>query len=239
MSVRSAGNERYRGRIANTAYGRVAAPLSIAVVDACQFGLIGLRSLLTPPAFSPIEISVSAHEQVESALVAALHGQVCMGNGGGGRCLVLRLSTHPAQALQQLLCLEQGGMERAGFRRLIVLSPFWGNNVVRQVLVCGGVRLPVRIVDARSPVMWLRRVVLSQGSLLQAGEDELLPHMPALALSDPERRVLVRTLMEIPIHQQARLQYRNNKTLYAQRHNALRKLRASGVVDLLRRFVSL
>ncbi|AXX20537.1 hypothetical protein D9B58_00535 [Serratia marcescens] len=162
-----------------------------------------------------------------------------MGYGGGERCLVLRLSAHPAQALQQLLYLEHELMVRAGFRRLVVLSPFGVNNAVRQVLVCGGVRLPVRIVDARSPVMWLRRVVLSQGSLSQAGEDELLPQMPALILSDPERRVLVRTLMEISIHQQARLQHRNNKTLYAQRHNALRKLRASGVADLLRRFVSM
>lgn len=234
----STGSECFRGKVATAPRGRVSAPLSIAVVDACQFGLIGLHSLLTLPALSPTAIAVSAHEQVESALAAADHGQV-MGHGGGERRLVLRLSANPAQALQQLLSLEHGVMVRAGFRRLVVLSPFGVNNAVRQVLVCGGVRLPVRIVDARSPVMWLRRVVLSQGSLLQAGGDELLPQMPALILSDPERRVLARTLMEISIHQQARLQHRNNKTLYAQRHNALRKLRASGVADLLRRFVSM
>ncbi|RTF01801.1 hypothetical protein [Serratia marcescens] len=235
----STGSECFSGQIATASHGRVSAPLSIAVVDACQFGLIGLHGLLTLPALSPTAIAVSAHEQVESALVAVHPGQACMGYGGGERCLVLRLSAHPAQALQQLLYLEHELMVRAGFRRLVVLSPFGVNNAVRQVLVCGGVRLPVRIVDARSPVMWLRRVVLSQGSLSQAGEDELLPQMPALILSDPERRVLVRTLMEISIHQQARLQHRNNKTLYAQRHNALRKLRASGVADLLRRFVSM
>lgn len=234
----STGSECFRGKVATASHGRVSAPLSIVVVDACQFGLLGLRRLLTLPALSPTAIAVSAHERLESALAAAHHGQV-IGNGGGERCLVLRLSARPVQALQQLLCLDHGLMVRAGFRRLVVLSPFGVNNAVRQVLVCGGVRLPVRIVDARSPVMWLRRVVLSQGALLQAGEDELLPQMPALILSDPERRVLVRTLMEISIHQQARLQHRNNKTLYAQRHNALRKLRASGVADLLRRFVSM
>ncbi|CAI1080347.1 hypothetical protein [Serratia marcescens] len=230
----STGSECFSGQIATASRGRVSAPLSIAVVDACQFGLIGLHGLLTLPALSPTAIAVSAHEQVESALVAVHLGQAGMGYGGGERCLVLRLSAHPAQALQQLLYLEHELMVRAGFRRLVVLSPFGVNNAVRQVLVCGGVRLPVRIVDARSPVMWLRRVVLSQ-----AGEDELLPQMPALILSAPERWVLVRTLMEISIHQQARLQHRNNKTLYAQRHNALRKLHASGVADLLRRFVSM
>ncbi|HCR2979388.1 TPA: hypothetical protein ON189_004579 [Serratia marcescens] len=232
-------SERFKGQIAPSAYRHAPPSLSIVAVDACRFGLLGLEGLLTVPALSPQAVSVSAHARIEEALAAVHHDRTGMEEGRAGRCLVLRLSRYPAQALQQLLCLEDELMTRVGVCRLVILSPFGVNNVIRQVLVCGGIRMPVRIVDARSPVMWLRRVLLSQGSLLQAGEDELLPQMPALILSPPERRVLARTLSEVPIPQQARLQHRNNKTLYAQRHSALRKLRSPGLAVLLRRFVSI
>ncbi|CAI1191744.1 hypothetical protein [Serratia marcescens] len=232
-------SERLWGQVATSAYRHVAPPLSIVVVDGCRFGQLGLAGLLTVPALSTQAVSVSTHARVEEALAGAYRDRAGVEGACAGRCLVLRLPGPPLPALQQLLCLENESLVRAGFGRLVILSPFEGNNVIRQVLVCGGIRMPVRIVDARSPVTWLRRVVLSQGSLQQAGDDELLPQMPALILSPPERRVLAGTLSEISIPQQARRLHRNNKTLYAQRHSALHKLRSPGVAALLRRFVSM
>ncbi|PIJ83694.1 hypothetical protein BLD49_12885 [Erwinia sp. OLMDSP33] len=211
---------------------------AITIVDACHFGRLGLYSLLTHPQSSTEVVSVSVHEQVESALIDAHSRQADRKEDGAERCLVLRLPPCPVPALQQLLYLDNEEITQAGIQRLIVLSPFSVNNVIRQVLVCGGVRVPVRFVNARSAVTLLRQRVLSQGSLLRE-EDELLPRIPTLILSLCERQVLIKTLLEIPIDQQARQQQRNNKTLYAQRYNALRKLRASGLNDLLRRFVSM
>ncbi|HFT7668209.1 TPA: hypothetical protein ACGR4L_004309 [Serratia marcescens] len=217
----------------------VPVPLPVTLVDACQYGQLGLRHLLADPAGRVGEADILLHTRVESALSDAQKTRAVRGPLCPGRCLVLRLPTHPGQALQQLLCLDGALLAQAGFRRLVVLSAYEVNNVIRQALVCCDVRVPVRIINARAPVAWLRRVVLSQGTLLQAGEDEHLPWKPALVLSVPERRVLSETLLEISIHRQARMHHRNNKTLYAQRHNALRKFCATGLSGLLRRFAAM
>ncbi|MGQ5837802.1 hypothetical protein ACUNIZ_25845 [Serratia sp. IR-2025] len=205
-------------------------------MDACAYGRLGMQRGLLQPAMTPCPAAVDTFASVRGALHAAMPVSGPPGGGGVGRCLVVRLSPWPAQAMTQLLQLEEGRLVQAGIQRLVILSPFAVSNAVRQVLVCGAVRMPIRIVDARCPMMWLRRVVLAQGTLLQEGRDERLPHMPAMVLSTPERRVLLTTLQEIPIHRQALRQHRNHKTLYAQRKNALKKLRATGLAGLLRRF---
>jgi hypothetical protein len=195
---------------------------------------------LAPPATAAGAILVGVYERVERALAALPKcGGRSQGVSAPRRCLVVRLSMYPSRALQQLLQLDDDRMRLAGIERLIVLSPFEVNNVVRQTLVCCGVQLPVRIINARSPLQVLQRVVLSEGTLLQLGRDERLPQMPALSLSPRERRVMSDTLLEVPIPQQAWRQRREPKTLYAQRHNALLKLRASGLSALLRRFRSM
>ncbi len=209
----------------------------VTVVDPCPYGRLGLQSLLAPPTTAWGAVPVGAYERVERALVAMKkNGANPRGAPGPKRCLIVRLSMYPARALQQLLQLDDDALALAGVERLIVLSPFEVNNIVRHALVCCGVHVPLRIISARSPLALLQRVVLSEGTLLQAGPDERLPQMPALLLSPCERRVISSTLLEIPIPQQAWRQRRKSKTLYAQRHNALLKLRASGVAALLRRF---
>lgn len=150
------------------------------------------------------------------------------GEGAVARCLVVRLAPTPAQAVVQLLQLEGALLTLAGFQRLVILSPFAVNNAVRQVLVCCAVRVPIRIVNARCPAMLLRHAVLSQGALLRDGRDGGLPQIPAMTLSVRERQVLLTTLQGIPIHQQAQRQNRHHKTLYAQRKNALKKMRVGG-----------
>lgn len=209
----------------------------ITVVDPCPYGRLGLQSLLTPPTTARGAAPVDAYERVERALAAMKENR---GNPRGApgpkRCLIVRLPRYPAQALQQLLQLDDEALVLAGVERLIVLSPFEVNNVVRHALVCCGIHLPLRIISVRSPLALLQRIVWSEGTLLQAGKDEGLPQMPALLLSPCERRVMSNTLLEIPIPQQAWQQRRKSKTLYAQRHNALLKFRASGLAALLRRF---
>lgn len=209
----------------------------ITVVDPCPYGRLGLQSLLTPPTTAWGAVPVGAYERVERALAAMKENR---GNPRGApgpkRCLIVRLSRYPARALQQLLQLDDEALLLAGVERLIVLSPFEVNNVVRQALVCCGIHLPLRIVSVRSTLALLQRIVWSEGTLLQAGKDEWLPQTPALLLSPCERRVMSNTLLEIPIPQQAWQQRRKSKTLYAQRHNALLKFQASGLAALLRRF---
>ncbi|MNT30044.1 hypothetical protein D3C72_1658180 [compost metagenome] len=153
-----------------------------------------------------------------------------------GRTLVVRLSTQPVLALQQLLQLDGAVMEQLGYQRLVVLSPF-AADVVRTLLVCGDMRLPVQIVNARLPVWRLCRVVLAQGTLLQEGHDHRLPRMPGRVFTPSERDVLLRTLQEIPVHLQARRRQVSAKTLYTQRNAALQKLRVSGLSALVRRCV--
>ncbi|MGN2498408.1 hypothetical protein [Serratia nevei] len=211
----------------------------VTIVDPCPYGRLGLQCLLAPKATAVGAISVGAYERVERALAAMPKNGGAHGASTSRRCLVVRLSMYPSRALQQLLQLDDQRMRQAGIERLIVLSPFEVNNVVRQTLMCCGVRLPVRIVNARSPLQVLQRVVLSEGTLLQLGRDERLPQMPALLLSPCERRVISNTLLEVSIPQQAWRQRRQPKTLYAQRHNALLKLRALGLAALLRRFRSM
>lgn len=209
-------------------------PRIITVIDACQYGRLGLQSILTSPTLSSFNTAVDIYEGVDTALTA-VQKNIAMVRG----CLILRLLSFPALALGQLLSLDSALMTQLGYQRLILLSPFAMNNVIRQVLISGDMRLPVRIINSRCSAALLHRIVLSQGTLLQEGLDELLPHMPALVLSVSERRVLSGTLQEIPIHLQARRQQRNHKTLYAQRQSALQKLRAANIPDLLRRFTVL
>lgn len=209
-------------------------PCIITVIDACQYGRLGLQSILTSPTLSSFNTAVDIYEGVDTALTA-VQNNIAMVRG----CLILRLLSFPALALGQLLSLDSALMTQLGYQRLILLSPFAMNNVIRQVLISGDMRLPVRIINSRCSAALLHRIVLSQGTLLQEGLDELLPHMPALVLSVSERRVLSGTLQEIPIHLQARRQQRNHKTLYAQRQSALQKLRAANIPDLLRRFTVL
>lgn len=209
-------------------------PRIITVIDACQYGRLGLQSILTSPTLSSFNTAVDIYEGVDTALTA-VQKNIAMVRG----CLILRLLSFPALALGQLLSLDSALMTQLGYQRLILLSPFAMNNVIRQVLISGDMRLPVRIINSRCSAALLHRIVLSQGTLLQEGLDELLPHMPALVLSVSERRVLSGTLQEIPIHLQARRQQRNHKTLYAQRQSALQKLRAANIPDLLRRFTIL
>lgn len=209
-------------------------PCIITVIDACQYGRLGLQSILTSPTLSSFNTAVDIYEGVDTALTA-VQNNIAMVRG----CLILRLLSFPALALGQLLSLDSALMTQLGYQRLILLSPFAMNNVIRQVLISGDMHLPVRIINSRCSAALLHRIVLSQGTLLQEGLDELLPHMPALVLSVSERRVLSGTLQEIPIHLQARRQQRNHKTLYAQRQSALQKLRAANIPDLLRRFTVL
>lgn len=211
-------------------------PPPITVVDMCQYGRLGIRGGLLQPAMTPRPAVIDTFGTVDEALRAGLQAIALSGTAQVGRCLVVRLSSWPAQAMAQLLQLEGALLVQAGIQRVVILSPFAFNNAVRQILICGAVRVPIRIVNARGPVMLLRRVVLGQGTLLQEGCDERLPHMPAMVLSAPERRVLRTTLLEVPIRQQALRRHRNHKTLYAQRNNALKKLRATGLAGLLRRF---
>lgn len=230
-------NELYcQGTIAG-----IHAPVSpnglITVVDPCPYGRLGLQSLLAPPTTAWGAVPVGAYERVERALAAMKkNGGNPRGAPGPKRCLIVRLSRYPARALQQLLQLNDEALVLAGVERLIVLSPFEVNNVVRHALVCSGIHLPLRIISVRSPLALLQRIVWSEGTLLQAGKDEWLPQMPALLLSPCERRVISNTLLEISIPQQAWRQRRKSKTLYAQRHNALLKFQASGLAALLRRF---
>lgn len=226
------------GKMANSPHGRP--PSAVAVVDACSYGRLGLQQALVQAAQPSCQPDITVFDRVAGALTAACRNLASSPDAPSGEhCLVLRLSARPSYALQQLLYLSGEGMAQAGFRRLIVLSPFMMNNFIRHVLVCCEMALPVRIVSSRHPPAWLCRVVLAQGTLLQVGDDELLPRAPALRLTTAERRVLLSTLQEIPIPQQARLRHRNHKTLYAQRNSALIKLRARNLAQLLRRVVSM
>lgn len=227
-------HERLKGRGGVTGSRHLSHPCIITVIDACQYGRLGLQSILTSPTLSSFNTAVDIYEGVDTALTA-VQNNIAMVRG----CLILRLLSFPALALGQLLSLDSALMTQLGYQRLILLSPFAMNNVIRQVLISGDMRLPVRIINSRCSAALLHRIVLSQGTLLQEGLDELLPHMPALVLSVSERRVLSGTLQEIPIHLQARRQQRNHKTLYAQRQSALQKLRAANIPDLLRRFTVL
>lgn len=227
-------HERLKGRGGVTGNCHLSHPCIITVIDACQYGRLGLQSILTSPTLSSFNTAVDIYEGVDTALTA-VQNNIAMVRG----CLILRLLSFPALALGQLLSLDSALMTQLGYQRLILLSPFAMNNVIRQVLISGDMRLPVRIINSRCSAALLHRIVLSQGTLLQEGLDELLPHMPALVLSVSERRVLSGTLQEIPIHLQARRQQRNHKTLYAQRQSALQKLRAANIPDLLRRFTVL
>lgn len=227
-------HERLKGRGGVTGNRHLSHPRIITVIDACQYGRLGLQSILTSPTLSSFNTAVDIYEGVDTALTA-VQKNIAMVRG----CLILRLLSFPALALGQLLSLDSALMTQLGYQRLILLSPFAMNNVIRQVLISGDMRLPVRIINSRCSAALLHRIVLSQGTLLQEGLDELLPHMPALVLSVSERRVLSGTLQEIPIHLQARRQQRNHKTLYAQRQSALQKLRAANIPDLLRRFTIL
>lgn len=209
----------------------------VVIVDACQYGRLGLQCLLTAV---PDNAVAPTYARVEEALAETQKRRtVREAAPADERSLVLRLSVWPAQALQQLLQLEGAAMAQAGFHRLIVLSPFGVNNVIRHVLICCDTRLPVRMVNARSPVAGWEPGGGSAAWWQEEGGGVLLPRMPALVLSAPERRTLSGTLQEIPIHRQARQWGVNAKTLYTQRHNALMKLRASGISSLLRRFVSM
>ncbi|TPW51366.1 hypothetical protein FKD06_11400 [Serratia sp. SRS-8-S-2018] len=224
--------------------GQAPCSSSIVVVDACPYGRLGLQRVLMQPALTPHPMMVETFGCVSPALSPERRAGGSPGKGDAARCLVVRLSPAPALAVMQLLQLAGASLTLAGFQRLVILSPFVVNNAVRQILVCCAVRVPIRIVNARCPAMLLRHAVLSQGALLQgallhAGRDEELPQIPAMTLSAREREVLLTTLQEISIHQQARRQNRNHKTLYAQRKNALKKMRVAGVVQLLRRFMSM
>lgn len=232
-------HERLKGRGGVTGNRHLSHPCIITVIDACQYGRLGLQSILTSPSLSSFNAVVDTHEDIDTALMIVQKNIVVAGTATVGGCLVLRLLSFPALALWQLLSLDSALMTQLGYQRLILLSPFAMNNVIRQVLISGDMRVPVRIINSRCSAALLHRIVLSQGTLLQEGYDELLPHMPALVLSVSERRVLSGTLQEIPIHLQARRQQRNHKTLYAQRQSALQKLRAANLPDLLRRFTIL
>ncbi|HEJ6984597.1 TPA: hypothetical protein SMF26_004706 [Serratia marcescens] len=215
------------GTKVSMAYRHVNREVGVTVVDPCQYGRQGLlHMLMLDPS---CKVDVRDYERVE---------EVFSGSFPVERCLILRLPFKPAQALQQLLYFDDNRLTATGFSRLIVLSPFEVNVVVRRALVCCGIRLPVRIVCAHSPVAWLRRVVLSQGLLTQEGDDEVLPRMPALRLSSAEREVLSNSLKEIPIHLQSQRRGCSNKTLYALQRKALRKLNASSLQELMQRFVS-
>lgn len=220
-------SEHFVGIKAPQAYRHVNRTSAITVVDSCQYGRQGLQHMLMLDTSQNRDIR--GYARVEEAFSDGAPVE---------RCLILRLPSKPTLALQQLLYLENRRMTAAGFLRLIVLSPFEVNVIVRRVLVCCGVRHPVRIVCAQSPVTWLRRVVLSQGTLSQEGEDEVLPCMPALRLSSAEREVLSNSLKEIPISLQSQRRGCSNKTLYALQQKALRKLNSSGLQGLMQRFIS-
>ncbi|WP_185976530.1 helix-turn-helix domain-containing protein, partial [Serratia marcescens] len=159
--------------------------------------------------------------------------------GGGvaaAHDLVVCLPREPLWGAAQLLQLDGTLLAQAGCHRLVVISPFEVNNGIRRVLVNCGLTLPVRLLRANSTTEHVCRVLLGQGTLLQEGQDELLPIMPARTLSRLEREALCRTLQGASIYQQSRQRFRSPKTLYAQRSRALQKLRVSGVSGLLRWF---
>lgn len=220
-------SEHFVGTKATLSYRHVNRASGITVVDSCQYGRQGLRQMLMLGA--SYDVGIRDHVRVEDAFSDGVPVE---------RCLILRLPPKPALALQQLLYLEGKRMAAAGFLRLIVLSPFEANVMIRRVLVCCGMRNPVRIVCAQSPVTWLRRVVLSQGTLSQEGDDEVLPYMPALRLSSAEREVLSNSLKEIPIYLQSQRRGCSSKTLYTLQQKALKKLNASGLQGLMQHFVS-
>lgn len=206
----------------------------VTVVDACAYGRWGLQWMLTHPEPGQPGGEVETHDGVEAALTAARKRRVRLEPAvQDAGCMVLRLSSCPALALQQLLVLDGTVLAQVGYRRLIVLSPFAKIEGIRQVLVSGDLCLPVRIVSARRPVAWLRRVVLSQ-----VGHDERLPRVPIRVLTPPERRALSGTLQEMPVYQQARRQGLSTKTVYAHRRHALQKLHSPGLTALLLRLVS-
>ncbi|MGQ5837779.1 hypothetical protein ACUNIZ_25710 [Serratia sp. IR-2025] len=227
-------HERLKGAVIGDR--QLSLPCAITIIDACPYGRLGLQSILTSPSLSSFNAIVDIHEEIDTALMA-MQKNIAAGMAKVGGYLILRLLSLPAVALWQLLSLDSALMTQLGYQRLILLSPYKMNNVIRQVLISGDIRLPVRIINSRCSAALLHRIVLSQGTLLQEGHDELLPHMPALVLSMPERRVLSGTLQETPIHLLARRQQRNHKTLYAQRQSALQKLRAANLPALLRRFI--
>ncbi|MEL5615767.1 hypothetical protein [Serratia marcescens] len=213
-------------------------PPRLTVVAPCTYSRLGMLELVMrhAPAFSLATGAVEVFEGVVLALKAMRKARALVGSGAAAHYLVVCLPREPLWGAAQLLQLDGTLLAQAGCHRLVVISPFEVNNGIRRVLVNCGLTLPVRLLRANSTTEHVCRVLLGQGTLLQEGQDELLPIMPARTLSRLEREALCRTLQGASIYQQSRQRFRSPKTLYAQRSRALQKLQVSGVSGLLRWF---
>lgn len=214
-------------------------PWRIAVVDGCHYGRVGLVAALQGgPHWDGLTLRPTGIKDL-----GALHKHWAAGRATDDvlrfDCLVVRLPTDPQAALSTLLQLGSPGMPLVLAERLVVLSALTPELVLR-VLSGVGVRLWVRVVDDRLPLVVLCRAVCPPGELhdpdIMAWSGVLLADTGTPQLSSKERGVLWQCLQMVSVHALARRLDISSKTLYAQRQGALNKLGAAHLKVLLRQF---
>ncbi|HGM5835944.1 TPA: hypothetical protein ACKP36_004391 [Serratia marcescens] len=142
-------------------------------------------------------------------------------------CLAIRLPSMPQAVLDMLLHLGELAHVLPPTLRLVVLSVFPPEKVLR-VLAGLGMSQHVHVIDARQPVLTLCRVLMLAARLNVLSLSTWLSHKPVLRsralLTLPERWVLRQSVREVPVHKQAYRRSVDAKTLYSQRSTAFHKL---------------
>lgn len=101
-----------------------------------------------------------------------------------------------------------------------------------------GVGVPgeVRITPGRQPLADLYRDALARESLSHSWEAEQPPPLPDGRLTSTELQILQRSLLEVSVHWQAKMDNVSIKTIYSHRRKALEKFGCRGMMDLLKMF---
>lgn len=197
----------------------------ITVVDACNYGRLGLATALHAP-------EEGRHVVAVDSLAACPPPEVSVSS-----CLVLRLPMTAQSAL--LALLQLGESPFVLYSRVVVVTDVAPGAVCR-VLISVGLSGRMTYVDGHQRLSDVCQALVSP---LRRGLRPLA-HIRSVAqprglytlLSAKERRALERTIREVSVYTQARQFQVSAKTIYTQRAGALRKLGVPDVLALLRQF---
>ncbi|WP_419236835.1 helix-turn-helix transcriptional regulator [Serratia fonticola] len=196
----------------------------LTLMDTCSYGRMGLAAVFSGAlSISSVTVTGSLQEAFSTMLCSAKHDEAM-------RHLVIRLPTTAQAAL--VLLLQLSDIIEAGaftYQQVMVLSPFDVSVVQRMITTLG--MDGIHVVDDRLSVLNLYRAILP----VNGCKDEAKLHRSVLSRLTPgERKVLYYSLMNWPIHRQARSWRVSPKTIYTQRAGALRKLGVADILSLLR-----
>lgn len=210
------------GEVKMTA-GGMDAHRHITLMDICNYGRTGLAAVFNDSLFiGSVTAAASLEDAFSTMPRSAKHGETI-------RHLVIRLPTTSREALLVLLQLESEEDYLSIYHGVTIISSFEPPIVQRMITALG--MEGAHVVDARLSVLNLYRAILP----VNGHEEETRLHRPAPPrLTPSERKALYHSLMNWPIHLQARSRGVSPKTIYTQRSGALRKFGVADILSLLR-----